>query len=360
MRAPLLLLAICLSLWPARPAAPHEIGETRLILDVEGAVWVLRITTAPTPLINRLELLAGQSPSRDLDRAKAERLLTLHLPALQDGLEIAFDGRPVAHRMQIERVAWPDDPLQPAFVVLTATGALPAAAQVLTLRFALVSSRHALQLENRIYWLDPDQPAQPLPLHPAAEQSGLALAWQYLTLGFTHILPAGPDHVLFVLGLVLLTTRIRPLLAQITAFTLAHCLTLALALEGVIALPARVVEPLIALSIAYVAIENLVTRRLTPWRPALVFAFGLLHGLGFAGVLAELGLPETNRILALVSFNLGIEAGQLSVVALAYGLVLYHFKDRIWYRTRLTNPASIAIALIGFYWTAQRVSGSLV
>ena len=107
-----------------------------------------------------------------------------------------------------------------------------------------------------------------------------------------HILPKGLDHILFVLGIFLLSPRWKTMLLQVTAFTVAHSITLGLSIYGIVSLPSRIVEPLIALSIAYVAIENLLTRELKPWRLALVFMFGLLHGLGFAGVLRELGLPR--------------------------------------------------------------------
>ena len=128
---------------------------------------------------------------------------------------------------------------------------------------------------------------------------------QYLWLGYTHILPQGLDHILFVIGLFLLSPRLKTLLLQVTAFTIAHSITLGLSMYGIVSLPPRVVEPLIALSIAYVAIENLLTRELKPWRVALVFTFGLLHGLGFAGVLRELGLPRAEFLTALLTFNAG-------------------------------------------------------
>src|SRR6185295_15811080 len=116
-------------------------------------------------------------------------------------------------------------------------------------------------------------------------------------------LPEGFDHVLFVLGLALLSARLPTLLAQVTAFTLAHTVTLALAVYGVVSLPSRVVEPLIAASIVYVAVENLFRQRASWLRLALVFDFGLLHGLGFAGVLSELGWPSGRKLVALLSFN---------------------------------------------------------
>jgi len=200
-----------------------------------------------------------------------------------------------------------------------------------------------------------DSPPYRLGAAPAATPRHEVLA-RYLVLGFTHILPLGIDHVLFVLGLFLLDTRWRSLLWQITAFTVAHTATLALSMAGVVSLSARVVEPLIALSIAYVAIENVLTDRLRPWRPALVFGFGLLHGLGFAGVLRELGLPPGEFVTALAGFNLGVEAGQVSVVALAFAVV-GAFRARSWYRPAIVVPASLAIAATGLWWAAERALG---
>ena len=180
------------------------------------------------------------------------------------------------------------------------------------------------------------------------------LARQYALLGFIHIIPKGLDHILFVFGLFLLRAHLRPLLWQITAFTVAHALTLTLATFDVVTLLPIVVEPLIAVSIVYVAIENMVTDKLKPWRPAIVFLFGLLHGLGFAGVLDPLGLPQGQRVLALVTFNVGIELGQLTVILGAFGTIGW-LRNCVWYRTRIVVPASLAIAIIGIVWTIQRI-----
>ncbi|HMQ14684.1 MAG TPA: HupE/UreJ family protein, partial [Phycisphaerae bacterium] len=189
---------------------------------------------------------------------------------------------------------------------------------------------------------------------PPAARSGAAVAWQFLLLGFEHILPEGVDHILFVLGLYLLSPRLRPLLWQVTAFTVAHTATLALSMYGVVSLPARVVEPLIALSIVYVAVENLVTQELKWWRPMAVFGFGLLHGLGFAGVLTELAPPRSEFVAALVSFNVGVELGQLAVIGLAL-LLTGWWRGREWYRGRIVKPASLAIAAVALFWTVERV-----
>lgn len=180
-------------------------------------------------------------------------------------------------------------------------------------------------------------------------------AWTYLQLGFTHILPLGLDHVLFVLGLFFLNPKLKTVFLQITAFTVAHSVTLGLVMYGIINPPDYLIEPIIALSIAFVALENLVTDQLKWWRTLVVFGFGLIHGCGFAGVLGDLGLPSQHFITALITFNIGVEIGQLAVIFIAYLLVGVWFGKREWYRKRIVYPASILIAITAFYWTIERV-----
>jgi hypothetical protein len=165
-------------------------------------------------------------------------------------------------------------------------------------------------------------------------------------LGFTHILPKGLDHILFVLGLYLLSTKWKPLLVQVTSFTIAHSITLGLSMYGVVSLPPSIVEPLIALSIAYVAIENVVTSELHAWRPVVVFGFGLLHGMGFAGVLQEIGMPRSEFVTALISFNVGVELGQLAVITLAFALTGIWLRGKPWYRRGFVVPASQPVAAV--------------
>ncbi len=181
------------------------------------------------------------------------------------------------------------------------------------------------------------------------------IAKEYLVLGFEHIVPKGIDHILFVLGLFLLSVRLRPLLLQITAFTLAHTITLGLTIYGVISLSPDIVEPLIALSIVYVGVENIITKELKMSRVILVFLFGLLHGMGFAGVLAELGLPESDFATALIFFNIGVEAGQLTVIAVSFLLVFWLIKNQQRYRQWVVIPVSAFISLVGLFWTIERV-----
>jgi hypothetical protein len=183
--------------------------------------------------------------------------------------------------------------------------------------------------------------------------------WQtfvsYIPTGFAHIVPMGLDHILFVLGLFFLSTRMKPLLWQVSAFTAAHTITLALASLGYVAVPGSIVEPLIAASIAYVAIENIFMKgQLTPWRPFLIFGFGLLHGLGFASVLEEFGLPQHGFVAALIGFNIGVELGQLFVIAVAFLAVGLWFGNKPWYRRVIAVPASAAIAMMGIWWVIER------
>ena len=205
-------------------------------------------------------------------------------------------------------------------------------------------------------WLEGSRPSLPVSLvAPPPPATWREIAWQYFALGFTHILPNGTDHVLFVVGIFLLTTRWRSILLQVSTFTVAHSITLGLTMYGIVSLPAKVVEPMIALSIAYVAIENLILSELKPWRLALVFSFGLLHGMGFAGVLRDLGLPRSAFLTALVTFNVGVEAAQLAVIAFAFAALVYWQRNRLTYRRFVVQPASLFIAVIGFVWTVQRV-----
>lgn len=194
-----------------------------------------------------------------------------------------------------------------------------------------------------------------IPRTGRANQTWLTDFLNYIGIGYEHIIPKGLDHILFVLGLFFFSMHLRPLLTQITSFTLAHTVALALGILGVVQVPPAIVEPLIAASIVYVAVENMMTENYRPWRTAVVFGFGLLHGLGFAAVLQEIGLNSGRFLTGLIGFNIGVELGQITVIASAYLLVGLWFGNKVWYRQRVARPASAAIALIGGYWFVQRV-----
>lgn len=186
-------------------------------------------------------------------------------------------------------------------------------------------------------------------------ESGLRVFVNYIGVGIDHIVPKGLDHILFVVGLFLFSSALRPLLLQVSAFTAAHTLTLGLSMAGLVNVSSAVVEPLIALSIVYVAVENVFLKTLHWWRPALIFGFGLLHGLGFATVLTEFGLSSSVFLPGLIGFNVGVEVGQLMVIAVCFSVLGYWFGQKSWYRSRITRPLSVIIALIGLYWFVERV-----
>ena len=177
----------------------------------------------------------------------------------------------------------------------------------------------------------------------------------YLKLGFTHIIPQGLDHILFVIGLCLLSNKVKIILWQATAFTVAHSITLALSMKNIIVAPSAIVEPIIALSILFVAIENLLLNELKVWRILLVFLFGLIHGLGFASSLNEIGLPRNKFALSIISFNVGVELGQITIILAVFGLLVIPFGKKSYYRKKIVYPISIAIALMALYWTIERV-----
>ncbi|SFL49748.1 HupE / UreJ protein [Loktanella salsilacus] len=192
-------------------------------------------------------------------------------------------------------------------------------------------------------FLEAGEMSAPIALTGGNAMGALATFINYVPTGFDHIVPLGVDHILFVLGLFFLSSALKPLLWQVSAFTLAHTITLALAALGYVTVPASIVEPLIALSIAYVAVENIFLRRLSPWRPFIIFGFGLLHGLGFASVLAQFGLPEANFVPALIGFNIGVEIGQVCVIGVAY-LCVYMAREYSGKGTRSGVAAALYLA----------------
>jgi hydrogenase/urease accessory protein HupE len=214
---------------------------------------------------------------------------------------------------------------------------------------------------SRWQWLRKDQPSEAFSLEEIfTEPSLYEVVSEYTRAGFDHIIPKGLDHILFILGIFLLSTRLKTLAMQATMFTLAHSITLSLSMFNVISLPASIVEPLIALSIAYLGIENIFAHKLKTSRLALVFGFGLLHGMGFASVLAEFGMPESAYATALISFNLGVEIGQLVILTTAFFGITYWFKNKQHFHNYVTIPGSLLIGVTGLYWTWERFSWAAV
>lgn len=355
-------LALLALLSGARAPLAHEAERTRVALTLQrDGHFTLEVANDPTWLLLRLETFAGGAVPATLTPAERDARLAQLADVLGDRIVLFVD----AHEVRASSISYVPPPATIAgeltpLATYRLSGVMPRDASRLRFLYGLVADPYPLEIRQpdgsaTIEWVEGTNWSGTIDLTKSFVRPTRAeIARQYLRLGYTHILPKGLDHLLFVLGLFLLSPRLKPLLLQVTAFTVAHSLTLGLSIYGVVSLPSRVVEPLIALSIVYIAIENVITRDLKPWRLALVFMFGLLHGLGFAGVLRELGLPRSEFLAALLTFNLGVEGGQLTIIAAAIVLSA-PLMARGWYRPRVVIPSSIAIAMVGLYWTVVRL-----
>ena len=204
-------------------------------------------------------------------------------------------------------------------------------------------------------WLGRADSADPALAAAPARAGATQQVFRYAIIGFRHIIPEGIDHLLFVLGLCLGARSLRTLLLLITLFTLSHSLSLGAMAMGLLAAPGRIVEPLILASIMWVAIENLWLRggRIL-LRSLLVLVFGVIHGLGFAGALRDIGLPSEGLVASLVGFNIGVEIGQLVFIALIV-MLLYLLRGRPRYRQGVTTGASLCVALVAGFWIIRDV-----
>jgi hydrogenase/urease accessory protein HupE len=361
------MLIVLLACTRAATAHPLTFTDTTIVLRSGG--------TFQADLIVDLDALALGAPQDSDDAGLVAALQALSPDELGDRLDqlrqlfqrrvrLRFDGEPAPFEVSFPDRGTPaaTESAIPTLLGLTArlSGTVPVGATELEFFASRAFSEVNLTIRDEIRnltsraLLERGARSDPFTLAgPVEPPSASSIGGRYVRLGFAHIVPRGLDHILFVLGLFLLGTRLRSLVWQVTAFTVAHAVTLSLAVFDVVSLPATLVEPLIALSIVYVGIENALTDRLHPWRPAVVFGFGLLHGLGFAGVLLDLGLPEQERLFGLLSFNVGIELGQLLVVLVALAAVGW-CRHRAWYRPRLAVPLSAAIAAVGLFWTIER------
>jgi len=321
-------------------ALAHEIGTTRVsVVFPSERSWEAEIVTDAQSLVEKMS--PTQVPLERLDAIFRKRI------------NAEFDGVRVEPRAAYR--------VSDGVAFIRLSGAVPAGARKFTWSYGWTFATYAFSLRPwpgaspSTEWLEGRQTSAPFDLAAVPRGGRLATAARYLRLGFTHIIPHGLDHVLFVLGLCLLTRHWRAVFWQVSAFTAAHTITLGLSIHGLVSVKPEIVEPLIALSIAYVAVENIFLAELRSWRVALVFLFGLLHGLGFAGVLRELGLPQGEFVTALLSFNAGVEAGQLAVIAAAF-LLAGWWANRSWYRSWVATPASAGIACIAIYWTFERLA----
>ncbi|MHA7876114.1 HupE/UreJ family protein [Roseivivax sp.] len=282
--------------------------------DLEGVADT--DTLAETDRIDALRALEPQALTEEIEARAAE---------IADRIEIIAGGEALPLELTDVAPGPVGNTELPRDTALSFSAPLPEGAQSLTVTWPadwgmLVLRQQGVEAPFTGY-LEGGTPSEPIALAGGGAQSGLGAFLSYIPVGFEHILPMGLDHILFVLGLFFLTPKFGPLLWQVSAFTLAHTVTLALGALGIVNVPGSIVEPIIAASIVFVAFENIFSRGFSRWRPLVVFIFGLLHGLGFASVLGEFGLPPGQFIPALLGFNIGVELGQLTVIAVAFLVV---------------------------------------
>lgn len=363
------LLLILLTVTQASPVTAHEVmpaiadfelRDGRLHLDIraniEGFVAGIDLTavsdTNTAPQAVDYDTLRALPPDALEDRFRA------FWPRMAERIFVRADGQDVPVNLDFVNAGEIGDVNLARASTFGISGPLPAGTQTVEIgwaaQFGALVLRQSGVEEPYDGFLEAGAMSPPIRLAGGDSMTaGQALA-AYVPVGFDHIVPKGLDHILFVLGLFFLSTRLGPLLWQVSAFTLAHTVTLALGALGYVNLPPSVVEPVIAASIVFVAVENIVSQGLNPWRPVIVFGFGLLHGLGFASVLGEFGLPEGAFVPALIGFNVGVELGQLFVIAVAFLTVGFWFGRKPWYRARIAVPASAAIAAVGAWWFFER------
>ena len=334
-------------------------GKITLEIRLNLEAFVAGIDLDGLANTNETEQSADYDSLRALEPAALDSRLKEVWPNIRNGLRLRAGGADVPLDLTEIRIDEVGDVDFPRTSILTLTGELPAGSTAISFgwdrKFGTIVLRQNGVDEGYTGYLTGGQSSPDIPVTGGAQQSGWQTFFSYIPVGFDHILPKGLDHILFVLGLFFLSTHLRPLLWQVTAFTLAHTVTLALGAMGWVTVPASIVEPLIAASITYVAIENVFTSGLSRWRPIVIFGFGLLHGLGFASVLGEFGIPDDQFVPALIAFNIGVEFGQLTVISLAFLAVGMWFRNKPWYRSRISIPASLIIATIGAYWFVERI-----
>jgi hydrogenase/urease accessory protein HupE len=303
----------------------HELGLPSPDVLLDPALLAARGEDVASLLAGRFELTADGRRLACLPSSAAAAV------AAQSAVRASFScatGRPVGE-VRLRAVLFAYDPVHQTFLNVYEDGVLQAQAI-----------------------LDKDHPTSEY--FAGTRQGAFAVASRFLPAGVHHIL-VGPDHLLFLVGLLLLGGSLRQLALVVTAFTVAHSLTLSLAVLGVLTPPARIVEPAIALSIVYVGADNLLVKSGRDMRPWIALVFGLVHGLGFASVLSGMELPRRALGWSLFSFNLGVEIGQLLVV-LAVASALAALKARSeWARRRLAVIGSAGVVVAGSVWFVERL-----
>ncbi|NOU70358.1 HupE/UreJ family protein [Paenibacillus sp. LMG 31458] len=344
----LIIIFLCLGF--ATTALAHTTSTGLSSLNVEGNEILYALYLDQSDLIPKFDSNGDNKLENEEVISQKESLE----PYLQKGLHIDVDSKPLKMEILSMRVAQRDTTNTVLFQLrFTADEVIeqfnlhynlvfddaPAHTSTLIVRSGENLQNDVIDSANRDILINLPQP-----------KIG-AVLWKYFKLGIEHIL-TGYDHLIFLLSLVLIASRFKEALKIVTAFTIAHSLTLFLVASGRVHVIPSWVEALIAATICYVAVENMFVQK-AKWRWALTAIFGLIHGMGFAGALAETGLPKGNLIGALLTFNLGVETGQIMILCLLLPLLIW-LRKFPWYRKMMISTSCL-IFVLALYWLIQRL-----
>ncbi len=346
--------ALALLLGAAAPAAAHPVPFSYLDIRIEPGAINLTLVVHVFDVAHELGV---ESPERLLDPSALGPQGNILVAQLRSRLQIAADGRmltdgawsapePLPDRQSIRLHAHYQTGGAPGSVTVTATLFPYDQTHQTFLNFYEDGALTSQAI------LDRNHPQ--LEYFAGSRQGVFAVIRKFVPAGIHHIL-IGPDHLLFLVGLLLLGGSVRRLLLVVSSFTVAHSITLSLAALNLVTPPARVIEPAIALSIVYVGVDNLMVGRGRDVRAWIAFAFGFIHGFGFANVLREMNLPNRALGWSLFSFNLGVEIGQLLVVVLVASALMALRSSNEAAGRRLAFAGSLVVILIGAFWFVQRV-----
>lgn len=368
------LLAL-LSMGIPLTAAAHEVQPAVADVEINGERVTITLRAALEPMIAGVNLsavedtddspLSGENDAlRALSSDELSAAFSTAWPSIAENMTLQSGGSDLLITLEGVDVPPVGDVEIRRDSTLTLTADLPAGDDPVIFGFDAelggVIVRQIAEGEAYEAFLTNGALTDPMPREGVAQQTLAEVAQRYVVSGFVHVVPDGLDHILFVLGLYFFALAWRPLLWQVTSFTVAHTTTLFLATTGAIVVPGEwmwLVETIIAASIVWIGVENIIgdkEKKIGWGRIGVVFAFGLVHGLGFASVLSEFGLGDW-LIASLAFFTVGLEIGHLTVIAVAFLLFGLPFGARSFYRSAFVVPGSLAIAMIGAYWVLNRV-----
>ncbi len=368
-------IAICMFLtfgaFFTSKASAHENDTSMAHFSVQDQTLTLRISTDLEHLVaaypeqsfvpndDQTDSLLRSEDAQPIETAELLQQVRDLWPRLQSDITILAAGEPLTPELASLYVPPSDPNMDARFGLIVVNADIPQNAD--TIQIGWPSQLGTLLITQT----DSDAPYNGVSQNGAlsdvislgsTSHSWLTTFTNYTWLGFEHIIPKGMDHIVFVLGLFFFSMSLRPLLWQVTGFTIGHSISLAAGILGLVSVPGNLVEPLIAASIVFIGIENIFANENSPWRAWVVGLFGLVHGLGFASVLSDLGMGQGNFFISLFAFNLGVELGQLTVIGLAFAAVGLWFGAKQWYRKVIAIPASLMISALGVFWLLERTT----